>query len=76
MKLSEFNKHYKASPFEKIKEIKDLENLSYFDVLSCLGQIPLHCGVIKNTAELLFEASVNGQSKIVSAKGKCHPLTG
>ena len=51
--------------FNNIRNFDDLINLSYFEALSYFENLPLHCGGIKNTAELLFNANVNGNSKIL-----------
>lgn len=48
-----------------LRTIEDILSLSYFDALSLLHDTTIHCGGIKNTAELLFSANANEYSKII-----------
>lgn len=54
-----------VSPLYGLRDTADLLELPYFDALACLGELSLHCGGIRNTAELLYMAGANGSSSIL-----------
>lgn len=54
-----------ASPLYGVKSAAELAALPYFDALACLGELSLHCGGIRNTAELLYAARADGHSQIL-----------
>jgi SAM-dependent methyltransferase len=54
-----------ASPLYGLRSVADLRDLPYFDALACLGELSLHCGGIRNSAELLYMAGASGASSIL-----------
>lgn len=54
-----------ASPLNGLRHADDLLSLSYFDTLACLGDCSLHCGGIRNTAELLYLAQAHVGQRVL-----------